>query len=514
MTTCQAVYQFLSQITARNVTAPLTDADLELLRQYGIVQMVTQDMYHNLETNVAALDTAQQALNQETAQRVGLTLDVETENRRTHSVLFHFESKEKQSGEVQREQQDEARLHALDEDLAKKQRDFAELVAQRSLRDTLTPCGAGYVGFTALGVVATRKLGLALYRAGDAEFTTYWAQAQQIQQEMDDLAASASGYYPRMSTSISGADPSQLWGISIGLGKAQPDPAQGAPSFVGAYDALIGLSTNVENRLMSAEIVVSKGSPVDDSVSAIRSILKDLRNVDLPAESALGVASILWIGQRADGTIALPNLQQFLSLTRSYESAALLAILNVPFDQLSAKFQSLRAMFGSWGYRPSEDVELSSAYLAVSELPADGISTKLGILAKGLSTYLEYPLVAASVLASLGTLEANETLNYLGEAYDVIGRRATELGQSELICLAVRMLHGIRDDLLRPLDATAAIPPATPSMVGRTGFYGPHFFYVPIIVAHNAYYSTYSGVSGVHPGHIHGFGGGGGGMVG
>jgi hypothetical protein len=40
------------------------------------------------------------------------------------------------------------------------------------------------------------------------------------------------------------------------------------------------------------------------------------------------------------------------------------------------------------------------------------------------------------------------------------------------------------------------------------------FFFVPIVVAHNAYFSTFSGISGVHPGHVHGFGGGAGGFVG
>jgi len=514
MTTCQAVYQFLGQIGARNITIPLADPDVMLLKQYGIVQLVSQDTYRNLESNVAALDTAQQALNQETAERVGLALNVQDEDQRTHSVLFHFESKDKQAAQVQQEQQDTARLRSLEDDLAKKQQDFAQLVAQRSLRDTLTPCGNDYIGFTALGVVATRNLGLALYRVGDADFAAYWTQAHQIQQEMDDLATSAAGYYPRMSSAVGGADPTQLWGIAIGLGKSQPDPAQGSPNFIDAYDALTDLSSNVENRLMSAEVVVSKGDPVDASVAALTGILQSLRDFNLPDASSLGVASILWLGQRADGSIAIPNLEQYLNLTRSYESAALLSIVNAPVEELSIKFQSLRSMFGGWGYQPSEDVELSSAYLAVSELPPDGVGTKLAILAKGLSTYLEYPLVAAAVLASLGTLEANETLNYLGQAYDVIGRRATELGQPELICLAVRMLHGIRDDLLRPLDATAAVPPSMAPGVGRVGYYGPHYYYAPIIVAHNAYYSTYSGVSGVHPGHVHGFGGGGGGFVG
>ena len=216
------------------------------------------------------------------------------------------------------------------------------------------------------------------------------------------------------------------------------------------------------------------------------------------------------LGRRADGTIALPNLTQYLTVTRSYESAALLAIVNLPVPDLAAKFQSLRTMFARWGYRPSEDVELSSAYLAVSEIPIEGITTKLAIIAKGLATYLEYPLVAASVLASLSTLEANDTLNLLEHAYDIVGRRAAPMSQAELICLAVRMLHGIRNELVGPLDATAAAAAKLPP-----GVYGPRFFFVPIMVMPFGYFSTYSGVGGAHPGHVHGFGGaGGGGFVG
>ena len=71
------------------------------------------------------------------------------------------------------------------------------------------------------------------------------------------------------------------------------------------------------------------------------------------------------------------------------------------------------------------------------------------------------------------------------------------------------MLHGIRNELVGPLDATAAAAPqAVP------GVYGPRFYFVPIIVARYGYFSTFSGIGGVHPGHVHGFGGGAGGFVG
>jgi hypothetical protein len=169
-------------------------------------------------------------------------------------------------------------------------------------------------------------------------------------------------------------------------------------------------------------------------------------------------------------------------------------------------------MFGSWGFAESDDVELASAYLAVSELPAEGINTKLAIISKGMATYLQYPLVASAVLASIPVLEANETLHLLEQAYDEIGRRAMPLAQPELITLAVRMIHGIRNETLSKLDTTAAVRPVAP--MGYRGPYGG-FYGVPMYVFYGSYFATYGGLGGIHPGHAHfGPGGFGGGMTG
>jgi hypothetical protein len=510
MTTCKEIYTFLSQVSAKNVTATLSSADATLLSQLNLVQFLTEPQYLQLETDVQALGAEQAALTQEAMQRAGLARSVQDDLQRTHSVLFRLEGQQKRAAKVQREADDEARLKAVDSDLAQKQQQFGELVAKRSLLDTITRCGDQYVGLSALGAMETRNLGVRLYRVSDVEFGAYWQQSQKITQELTDLAAGGADYFARLASSVAGAERSHLWAISIGLSKAQPDAAQGSAAFVAAFNQVRDLSNNIENRLLASEILFALPRPLPEEYPTLVQVLNAVRGMNVPAESALGVASILLLGRRADGTIATPNLAEYLRLTRSYESAALLAIVNLPVTDLAAKFQWLRAMFNGWGYQASEDVELSSAYLAVSEVPVQGIATKLAIIAKGLSTYLEYPLVAASVLASLSTLEANETLNLLEHAYDIVGRRAASMSQAELICLAVRLLHGIRNELVGPLDTTAAAPavPAAP------GVYGPRFYFVPIIVARYGYFSTFSGIGGVHPGHVHGFGGGAGGFVG
>jgi hypothetical protein len=511
MTACKEIYAFLSQVSARNVTASLSDADASLLAQLKLVQFYTPDQVQKAQADLAALEGDQAAYAQESGQRAGLSREADDESRKTHSILFHLEGKAKQEAELQQQAQVAASLHAVEADLAQKQQQIGQLLAQRALLDSLTNYGGQYVGLTGVGALALRNLGTALYRVSDTEFGTYWNQALKITQDLEDLSGRGAEYVGRITPSFAGADKAHLWSISLGLAKAQPDPAAGSATYVGIYNQVAGLSPNLENRLMASEVLFSLPRPMAEELPVLTPLLGDVRKLGVANDSALGIASILLLGRRADGTLATPSLQQYLGVTRSYESAALLAIMNVPIPEMTAKFQSLRAMFAGWGYQPSEDVELSSAYLAVSELPADGISTKLAIIAKGLQTYLEYPLVAASVLASLSTLEANETLGLLEQAYEVVGRRAMPLTQPELITLAVRMLHGIRSELVGPLDTTAAAVPAAP---GVAGFYGPRFFFVPIIVVHHAYFSTFSGIGGAHPGHVHGFGGAGVGGVG
>jgi hypothetical protein len=372
--------------------------------------------------------------------------------------------------------------------------------------DTMIPLGTGYVGLTGFGLVQSRDLGFRLYRLSDAPFTAYWDQAKQIRQEMDSLALGGQSYVTGLAGPLTGVDRSYLWAIGIGLAQIQPDPTKGGPAFLSAYTSLGTLSSNVENRLMSAEMLTTSPQPLDANLGALGQLDGEVRKAGVPKESSLGVASILLLGRRADGTYATENLTHFLQLTKSFESAALLAIVNRPYADMSQKFAQLRALFGAWGFAPSEDVELSSAYLSMSELPVDGINTKLAILSKGMGAYLQYPLVAASILASIPVLEANDTLNLLEQAYGIIGRTAGGLSQAELICLAVRMIHGIRSETITGVDSTATVVPAP---VGAAYYaYGPRFFFVPIIIAHGAYFSTYSAFGGAHPGHAHFSGGG------
>jgi hypothetical protein len=514
MASCEDVYGFLVGITNRNIPKTLPPADVALLTQLNLIQSVTAAQYTDLTNQVAALQQPQAAIQQETAQRWQLADAVADEDRETQSVLFLFEGKNKRAAALEKAAHDRAALQATDADIAAKQQVVNDLVAKKSGLDTMTAYSGGYVCLSAMGMAQLRELGVRLYRVSDMEFSAYWAQSQQVDKDLAVLADRSARFFAGLAGPLASVERSNLWSIAIGLAGQPADPNVGVPRFLDAHARLGKLAQNEENRLLAAEILTSLTREVPDSVTALGGVDQDVRKMGVPKEASLGVSATLLFGQRADGTFATASLANFLRLTKSYESAAILGIVNQPFDALSQKFLSLRQMFGSWGFADSDDVELASAYLAVSELPVEGINTKLAIISKGIATYLQFPLVASAVLASIPVLEANETLHLLEEAYDVIGRRAMPLSQPELISLAVRMIHGIRNETLAKLDTTAAVRP-TPGMGYRGGF---GFYGVPMFVFYGAYFSTYSGFYGAHPGHAHfgpgGSGGGVGGMTG
>src|SRR5208283_4155623 len=105
----------------------------------------------------------------------------------THSILFHFEGQPRRQAEVAQEAKDAAALKSLDGDLLARQQQFDALLAQRSVMDSLTPYGGGYVGLTGFGAMQWRDLGLRLYRASDVDFAAYWQEVQHVDQELNDI---------------------------------------------------------------------------------------------------------------------------------------------------------------------------------------------------------------------------------------------------------------------------------------------------------------------------------------
>ena len=211
-------------------------------------------------------------------------------------------------------------------------------------------------------------------------------------------------------------------------------------------------------------------------------------------------------GRRYDETYPLSRFIQFIPQSPSYEAAAILAVMNISYGDLSPKFQSFKEMFTAWGYMASEDTEIASAFLAIGELNQSEVFEKLKYIVEQLQNYLAYPLVAAAILASIPVFESHEVLDLMEKAVTLLSGYARGLERSELVALAVRMIHGVRNELVKEIDPKAKIAetPVQFTYAWRPGFVG---WYYPIIIAHSSYHSTFSGMGGFHPAHSHGVGG-------
>ncbi len=508
MTDCNHVADFLGSVSRRSAQGTLADADLGQLEQLGLLRILAPDAMQQLETEVAQLQAAQAAIEQEQARIAQLTEAVRTDTRRTHSILFHLQGVDKEEATVDRLHEEQQALQSLQADEAKRQSDFAQLLVKKGELDQACPFDGRFVAITTAGRVALRDLSVARYRVGDQEFSSYWTQAQALDTELGAIADHSASIHQSLSAQFPEVEPVYLWAVAIGLAKQRGTPDQQVPAFLEAYRAVGSLTSNVENRLLASEVLAALNAPIQSLSGDLGALTSAVRELGVPGDSAPGVAAVLLSGRRGDGTYATDTLAQFLRVTPSYESAALLAIVNKPFADLQTAFGQLKVQFASWGYSVSEDTELASAYLTTSDLPLDTVGTKMAILSRGVGAYLEYPLVAAAILASIPVLEANETLNLLEKAYEILGQRTGPMSSAELITLAVRTIHGVSVRSVNELDPTQTKPVTYPSF---SYYNAAPRLWVPVFIVHGGYYSTFSAIGGFHPGHVHAVGGGGGG---
>jgi hypothetical protein len=524
---CSAVRTFLSQINDREEPiTPIPSADLDYLSVNGYVLKTSKEDYDKGVDDVARLSQIITQVNTEKAEEEQADLALRQDERKEHSFLFHFEEKEEKDELRERIQNESAVVSKEEPELGQMEANVNELIQEKSVIDRMVVYDGGYLSLTGLGAVVSNDLNVRNYRVADQEFPDFLTEIKATYAELRSIADKATSYVILLKPEVPSLEdveysedgdddrghpvvkaPSLLWSTAIGLAKLQGDTNQIGERFIQALNALQNLDSTTPNRLMAAEIMTAASSQdVQSLESVLRNLDKQLRNQAVPKELSAGVAATIMAGRRFDGTYPVDRFTQFSHLTSSNEAASILAATNVPYDGLSSKFMGFRSLFTSWGYMTSEDTEIASAFLAIGELNADEVEEKLKHVVEQLKNYLEYPLVAAAILASIPVFESHEVLDLMEKAVTLLSGYATGLERSELVALAVRMIHGVRNELVKEIDPTAKI---TETPVQFTYGSHPGFFilYYPVIVAHSYYHSTFSGMGGFHPAHSHGIGG-------
>ena len=523
---CSDVRTFLSQISCKlcpttdgvwelGVSMQIQSADLDFLTSNGYISVMQKDDYDKAVAEVSSLTQLNADQQSEMNYERGEESTLQGEENKTHSIMFHFENKEKKEAELEAFQNEKTIVSKVESEVAQRDQKIQELIQKKSIIDRMVLYDGRYLSLTGLGIITLNDLNVRNYRVSADEFSDFIEETKETSDELRNMASKAAFYANRFKAEFPEADPSQLWSVAVGLGKLQGDPNQIGQRFQVAIGKIQHFKSTIDNKMMAAEIITaSRGDmsqPLTDSdlqnlSDTLEKLDKEVRHDKVPKELSVGVAAIILFGKRFDGTFPTDRFVEFCKITSSRESAAILAVVNVPSDQLASKFQAFRDLFRSWGYDFQEDTELASAYLSISDFAPSEVSAKLTIIIDSLRNYLEYPLVASAILASIPTLEANETLDLLQKAYSLLGTYATGLFPSEVLSLSVRMIHGIKNELVKELDPTAKLTntPMQFTYVPSNIFF---FYYAPLIVAHSYYYSTFSGIGGFHPAHVHGVGG-------
>jgi len=487
--------------------------------------MTTKGDYDKWADEVGRLSQMTTDMNAEKAKDEQAEEALKQDEGKEHSFLFHLEHGEAEAELRQKTQDEMAAVSKEESELAGLEASVNELIQKKSTVDRMVQYDGEYLSLTDLGGVILSDLIVRNYRVADQEFADFSAEIKATYSELRSIADRAAAYVSTLKPSVpemgdsgnaksEGGDeagnvraPSLLWSTAIGLAKLQGDTDQIGQRFVLALEGLRGLDSTTPNKLMAAEIMTALSSQDLQSLeSALRELDQAVRKQGVAKELSAGVAATIMAGRRFDGSYPLDRFAQFKQVTSSHEAAAILAVMNVPYDGLSAKFDAFRSLFDSWGYMKSEDTETGSAFMAIGELDAFEVQEKLKYIVEQLKNYLEYPVVAAAILASIPVFESHEVLDLMEKAVTLLSGYAAGLERSELVALAVRMIHGVRNELVKEIDSTAKIA-ETPVQFTYAPHPGLFIWYYPVIVAHSSYNSTFSAMGGFHPAHTHGIGG-------
>jgi len=518
---CTEARTILSQLYDREPVTPVPSADLEYLAANGYVLKTTKEDYEKGASDVARMSQVLTQIDTEKSAEQQAKAALQADLGQEHSFQFHFAGREGKDELSERIQKESAAISGDESELNQLEATVNRLIQQKSTIDRMVACDGEYLSITGLGTLVFSDLGVRNYRVADQEFPDFITEIKATYAELRSIGDKAASYVSWIRPQVPEIEDlgssdndddsdilatSLLWSTGIGLAKLPGDTAQIGDRFIESLDA-VQTDSMLPNRLMAAEIMTAASS---QDVGSLESILKNLdrqlRKKGVPKEQSAGVAATIMAGRRFDGSYPVDKFVQFKHLTKSSEAASILAIMNVPYDGLSSRFLEFRSLFSSWGYMTSEDTEIASAFLGIGELSEAEVEAKLKYIVEQLQNYLEYPIVAAAILASIPVFEAHEVLDLMEKAVTLLTGYSTGLERSQLVTLAVRMIHGVRNEIVRQIDPTARIT-QTPVQFTYGSHPGLFAGYYPVIIAHSSYHATFSGLGGFHPAHSHGVGG-------
>ena len=199
-------------------------ADLDFLSSNGYISVMQKDDYDKAEAEVLALTQLNSDQQGELNYERGEEATLKKENGKAHSIMFHFENKEEKDAELETLQKEKDLVSKVESEVAQRDQKIKELIQKKSNVDRMVPYNGKYVSLTGLGVITLNDLNIRNYRVSATEFSDFIEEIKVTNDELRNIAYKAAYYAGALKAQFPEADLSQLWSVSVGLGKLQGDP--------------------------------------------------------------------------------------------------------------------------------------------------------------------------------------------------------------------------------------------------------------------------------------------------
>src|SRR2546429_1417297 len=209
------------------------------------------------------------------------------DERKTHSILFHFEGRDEKETEVAKVESERGAVAREDADIVEKDSRIKELSQKKSAIDKMVPYDGLYLSLTGLGVLTLNDLNVRNYRVSDSDFSDFIEERMETLGELHSIAERGSFQVSNLRTRVLEADFSQLWNVSIGLAKLRADQSQINQRFLLALGILHHFDSTLDNKMMAAEIITSLSTnPSQSSIdnSDLQNLTKTLRSEEHTSE--------------------------------------------------------------------------------------------------------------------------------------------------------------------------------------------------------------------------------------
>ncbi len=277
---CNDVRSFLSQISDKSVSIQVQQSDIDFLSTSGYLTVMPKDDYNKAAAQVANMTQMNMDLQNEAVEARTADATLAAEQRKTHSILFHFEGRDRREADLAALESQRNIVSKEEADVVAKDSAIKQLIQTKSAIDRMVPYDGEYLSLTGLGVVTLNDLNVRNYRVADNEFSQFIEETRETSSELRSIAERGQFEASGLRTAFPEADFSQLWSVSIGLAKLQGDPNQINQSFRLALGILQHFKSTLDNKMMAAEIMTSLTPPQSPTYNSdLQNLSQSLQNL-------------------------------------------------------------------------------------------------------------------------------------------------------------------------------------------------------------------------------------------